>query len=132
MFTMVTTIKVRRTYIPRIRVALLNVAVLIVCTTFLLLYVTFSNKTDDSVRPYTVETKVIVHQSVCNEGPTDNITRTSLFSTEIRRRRGEYPQYHHISQILEGPAMKTRHFDKAICKFRQIKFWEHFPHTYVK
>jgi hypothetical protein len=133
---MVKTMKAKRRYIPlRILVIRIYVTVVIYCVVFLSLYITNNKKMGDSVRQYTVETNVmpvlVVHQSVCNEGSTSNITRTSLYSSEGQRRRGEYQQYSHLEQILEGPAMKILHFDKAICKFRQITYWEHFPHTCV-
>jgi hypothetical protein len=73
---------------------------------------------------------IIIHPSYCEEGPTSNISTTSLSSPTIERRRGDYPQYHNISQMVEGPALSTAtNMEHAVCKFRKIKYWHHFPHT---
>jgi hypothetical protein len=73
--------------------------------------------------------KVVIHPSSCEEGPTSNIYSTSLLPTTSKRRRGEYPYYHHISQIVEGPALVIDNVEKAICKIRPIQNWYHWPQT---
>jgi hypothetical protein len=73
--------------------------------------------------------RIIIHPSSCEEGPTNNISITSLSTPTSERRRGDYPHYHHISQIVEGPALTATNFEYAICKFRRIKYSHHFPHS---
>ena len=75
--------------------------------------------------------KVVVHASSCEEGPTSDIGTTSISPTTPVGRRGEYPDYHHISQMVEGPALSTNNVEKAICKIRLISNWHHWHHTYV-
>jgi hypothetical protein len=74
---------------------------------------------------------IVIYPSVCEEGPTSNIITTSLSTAKSIQRRGEYPYYHHMSQIVEGPGLTAQYGKDAICKFRQIKYWYHFPHRYV-
>ena len=81
--------------------------------------------------PITPPVNIVIHTSLCNEGPTSNISTTSLSKPTIERRRGDYPQYHHISQMVEGPALSATNVEDAVCRFRRIKYWNHFPHTYV-
>jgi hypothetical protein len=71
-------------------------------------------------------TKFIIHTSQCNENVTSNWRKTSLSSI---KNWGVYAQYHQLSQIVEGPALKHGHIDNAICEFRPVRYWQHFPHA---
>jgi hypothetical protein len=42
-----------------------------------------------------------------------------------------FPQYYSVADFMEGPALTHPHPTAAVCKFRDITFWYHFPHAYV-
>ena len=79
--------------------------------------------------PSTPPANIVIHPSLCKEGPTSNISTTSLSKPTIKSRRGDYPHYHHISQMVEGSALSATNTEDAVCKLRRIKYWYHFPHT---
>ena len=45
--------------------------------------------------------------------------------------RRYFAQHERVSDFMEGPALTKPHKSAAICKFREITFWYHFPHAYV-
>lgn len=66
--------------------------------------------------------------SQCNEASTSmsKWTFTSLRAAE------DYPKYHDLSDFLEGPSLSDQNVETAVCEFRRVKYWHHFPHAYVK
>jgi hypothetical protein len=52
-------------------------------------------------------------------------TRTPLYDERY------FPQYSKISDFMEGLALRKPHPSAAVCEYRDIKFWRHFPHGYV-
>jgi hypothetical protein len=42
-----------------------------------------------------------------------------------------FAQHYSLADFLEGPALDHPHPSLAICEFRDITFWYHFPHAYV-
>ena len=121
------TIKTRNfSFLRRVTVLLAVASFLVVCITVRLIVHTFHIMHQG---PITLPVRMSVHPSFCNEGPTTNISSTSLSISKTERRRGDYPHYHHMSQIVEGPALTAPNVEHAICKFRRIKYSHHFPHT---
>ena len=98
----------------------------IICRVVSLLMNTIGNISQAStIRPV----DIVIHPSLCEEGPTSNMSTTVLSTATSERRRGDYTYYHHITQIVEGPGLTVTDTELAICKFRQIQYWYHFPHT---
>jgi hypothetical protein len=62
-----------------------------------------------------------VVSSQCEEDVTSKWIQTSLAKG--------YPQYRQLSDFLEGPALTDQENDFAICEFRYMRYWFHFPHT---
>jgi hypothetical protein len=125
---MVVITKVRRANSRNITVALSAFVVLTVYITYRVSYLP-SKENNSNHHQNSDPTKVVLHPSLCQEGPTTNMRKTSLF--QAKKRRGDYTQYHHISQIVEGPALQDNNNKEAVCKVRSITHWFHFPHTYV-
>ena len=61
-------------------------------------------------------------KSHCNETITSSLETTSLTDSD-------YPQYKSLSQLLEGPGLTALDLDEAVCEFRRVRYWFHFPHT---
>ena len=61
-------------------------------------------------------------QSRCNETTTSSFATTTLADSD-------YPQYTSLSSLLEGPGLAALDLDEAVCEFRYVKYWGHFPHT---
>ncbi len=98
----------------------------IICRVVSLLKNTLGNISQASTVP---PVDIVIHPSLCEEGPTTNISSTALSKATSERRRGDYTYYHHITQIVEGPGLTATDTELAICKFRKIEYWNHFPHT---
>ena len=121
------TIKTRNFSVLRRATILIAIAsFLVVCITVRLIIHTFHIMHQGALTP---SIRINVHLSFCNEGPTTNISSTSLSISKTGRQRGDYPHYHHMSQIVEGPALTAPNVEHATCKFRRIKYSHHFPHT---
>lgn len=123
------TVKIRRTSVHRkILLLIATASFLVICISVELLYNTLQILRQG---PTTPPINIVIHPSSCKEGVTSNISTTSLLKPTIERRRGDYPHYHHISQLVEGEGLSATNTENAICKFRTVKYWHHFPHTYV-
>jgi hypothetical protein len=125
--------RIRRVRSRRIGITLHACALFAICTTYRVSYWLSieknSNNSNSSSNRKLTSVDVVVHSSLCEEGPTSRMQKTSLF--HATKRRGDYTQYHHISQILEGPALREHNNPDAVCKIRYLQYWDHFPHTYV-
>lgn len=108
-----------------------NVAVIVVAlsSTALSLFVSTIVLQDSETRQQSIQSvsifsskaAAIIVPSQCKEDVTSKWVHTSL--------PREYPQYRRLSDFLEGPAFTIPHPDSAICEFRYIRYWFHFPHT---
>jgi hypothetical protein len=65
-----------------------------------------------------------IYPSQCKENVTSSWIKTSL-------KDHKYQQYTQLSDLFEGPALTDPHPDSAICEFRRVQYWHHFPHAYV-
>jgi hypothetical protein len=80
-----------------------------------------STETRQVRKPAAIVAAII--NSQCTENLSSNWTITSLQATD------NYSQYKELSDFLEGPAMNETEWKDAVCEFRQVMFWSHFPHT---
>jgi hypothetical protein len=126
-------IHVKRRRVSNVRKVILLIAAVglfVICTSIRLMYTT-RQIMSQGLLLITPPVTLVIHPSSCEEGPTTNISTTLLSKPNLERRRGDFPVYHHISQLLEGPALSTTTNvdENAVCKFRWVKYWDHFPHT---
>jgi hypothetical protein len=144
-------LKVRRATFPRNKVALLDSIVILIVSVSLIalsLHMLHQSQNNNAKSNSSRVLVPIIHTSMCDEDPTSNMSTTMLSSLSSlsgraehdeehrppRRQRGDYPRYHHISDIVEGPGIDviaTAHTttDEAVCKFRTIQYWGHYPHV---
>ena len=118
--------KPRKVYIHRLAAMLLVVHLFALCSYTRSLHRILQMTPQEPLHPIV---NIVIHPSSCEEGPTSKISTTSLSTAASIQRRGEYPYYHHISQIVEGPALTATNVSDAVCKFRNVAYRYHFPHT---
>jgi hypothetical protein len=77
-------------------------------------------------RDETIEMHIVRSQCV-EEGVMSSWIQTPLYDTRY------FQPYHELSDFLDGSAVKNQDISTtdAICEFRPLQYFKHFPHAYV-